>query len=217
MLGVHLSRWAEDWIIYATSEFAFLELDDGVCTSSSMMPQKKNPDALELIRGKSANALAQLVGLLSLIKSLPSGYSRDLQDDKRFAFPAVAAARSALTVAAGIIRGAKFRPERIAAGLDTGFLDATALAEYLVNRGVAFRAAHQIVAGLVARAEKAGKTLAELPLETLQAACGQVGPDVAGHLGAANVVKRYRPEGAAGVRQLRRQLTFWKKRLSPRK
>ncbi|HUS47521.1 MAG TPA: argininosuccinate lyase [Phycisphaerae bacterium] len=213
MLAVHLSRWAEDWIIYSSTEFGFIELDDAYCTSSSMMPQKKNADTLELIRAKSANAIAQLVGLLTLIKSLSSGYSRDLQDDKRFAFSAVTATKSALAVAAGIVSTASFRPERIAAGLEAGFLDATALAEYLVSKGVAFRSAHQIVGRLVARAEKAGKTLAELPLADLRAACDKIGPDVGGYLGAANVVKRYAPEGSGGAKQLRKQLAFWKKKL----
>ncbi len=214
VLGVHLSRWAEDWIIYSSAEFGFIELDDAYCTSSSMMPQKKNPDTLELIRAKSASAIAHLVGLLTLSKSLPSGYSRDLQDDKRFAFPAVAAARSALTVAAGIVSTARFRPERIAAAAGAGFLDATSLAEYLVGKGVAFRTAHQVVGELVARAEKAGKALAELPLETLRSACEAIGPDVAEYLGAANVVKHYASEGSGGASQLDEQLGFWRERLA---
>ena len=212
-LTVHLSRWAEDWIIFSSVEFGFVELDDAYCTSSSMMPQKKNADTLELIRGKSATAIAHLVGLLTLGKSLPSGYSRDLQDDKRFAFSAVAAAEAALAVAAGIVSTARFRPERIAAGLDAGFLDATSLAEYLVNKGVPFRSAHQLVGRLVARAEKAGRTLAELPLESLQAACEAIAPDVAGHLGAANVVKHYAPEGSGGKKQLAAQIAYWRRRL----
>ncbi len=212
-LAGHLSRWAEDWILFSTTEFGFLELDEAYCTSSSMMPQKKNPDTLELIRAKSATATAAVVGLLTLTKSLPAGYSRDLQDDKRFAFPAVAAVESALTVAAGIVSTARLRPERIAAGLDAGFLDATSLAEYLVGKGLPFRTAHQIVGGLVRRAEESGKTLAELPLETLRSACEKIGPDVAEHLGAANVIRHYAPEGAAGEKQLREQLAFWRRQL----
>ena len=212
-LGIHLSRWAEDWIIFSTTEFGFIELADEYCTSSSMMPQKKNADTLELIRAKSATALASLVGMLTLTKSLPSGYSRDLQDDKRLALPAVAGMISALNVAKGIVSSTRFNARRIAAGLDAGYLDATALAEYLVNKGVAFRTAHQVVGRLVARAEKAGLTLAEMPLADLRAACDKITPDVARHLGAANVVKRYAPEGAAGAKQLRKQLAFWTRRL----
>ena len=212
-LAGHLGRWAEDWVILSTTEFGALTLDDAYCTSSSMMPQKKNADTLELIRGKSASAIGALVGMLTLTRSLPSGYNRDLQDDKRLVFPATAAMKSALTVAAGVVSTATFNAERIAADLDAGFLDATALAEYLVNRGVPFRTAHQVAGGLVARAEQLGLTLAELPTTELAAASEAIGPDVADYLGAANVVKRYAPEGAAGKKQLRKQLAFWKKTL----
>ncbi len=214
MLGVHLSRWAEDWILYSSTEFGFIELHDAFCTSSSMMPQKKNPDTLELIRGKAATALAQLVGTLTLLKGLPLAYNRDLQDDKRFAFAAVRPMMQALEVAAGIAGTAKFRAEHIAEGLDQGYLDATALAEYLVGKGLPFRQAHHVVGSLVARAAAADKPLANLPIEELQAASDLIGPDVYKHLGAANVVKRYAPQGAAGPKQLRHQLTFWRKKLA---
>jgi argininosuccinate lyase len=213
-LAGHLSRWAEDWILYSTSEFGFLALDDAYCTSSSMMPQKKNADTLELIRGKAATATAALVGMLTLTKALPGGYGRDLQDDKRFALPAARTVVSALEVAAGVVATARLRPERIEAGLDEGFLDATSLAEHLVNRGVPFRTAHQVVGRLVARAEKEGKTLAELPLEVLRSECEAFDADSAGALGAANVVANYAPAGAAGPRQLDEQLAFWAERLA---
>ncbi|MCY2924433.1 MAG: argininosuccinate lyase [Planctomycetota bacterium] len=213
MLAVHLSRWAEDWIIYSTTEFGMLELSDDYCTSSSMMPQKKNADTLELIRGKSASALAGLTGILTLMKGLPLAYNRDMQDDKRFAFSVVEAMHQALPVAAGVVASSRFRRERIAAGLNAGFLDATALAEYLVNHGKAFRQAHQLVGRLVAHAEAAGKTLSQLPLETLREFCGPVGKDVYDYLGPANVVAHYRPEGAGGTKQLDQQLLAWKKRL----
>ena len=209
----HLGRWAEDWIIFSTTEFGFLILDDAYCTGSSMMPQKKNADTLELIRGKAASAIAAVVGMLTLTKSIPGGYNRDLQDDKRLVFPAVAGMKSALTVAAGIVSTARFNAARITDGLDAGFLDATALAEYLVNRGVPFRTAHQVVGGLVARAEQLGVPLAGLPTSELTAASKALGPDVGEHLGAANVVKRYAPEGAAGKKQLRKQLAYWKRKL----
>ena len=213
MLGVHLSRWAEDWIIYSTVEFGLIELDDAYCTSSSMMPQKKNADTLELIRAKAAGGIAQLTGLLTLLKGLPLGYNRDLQDDKRFAFQAAAGMQQALPVAAGIVAATRFNRKGIAAGLDAGFLDATAMAEYLTGRGVPFRTAHGIVGRLVARAAKEGLTLAELPAETLRKACAKIGPDVRKHLGAANVVRRYASDGAGGPKQLRKQLAFWKRKL----
>ena len=214
MLSVHLSRWAEDWIIFSTVEFGFLDLPDAYCTSSSMMPQKKNPDTLELIRGKAATAIAQLTGILTLLKGLPTGYNRDLQDDKRFAFATVAAVGQGLTVAAGIAAETKFNRQEIAARLDEGFLDATSLAEYLTGKGVPFRKAHQIVGRLVGRAERDGKSLSELSLTDLQKACKQVEKDVYSYLGPANVVKRYAPEGSAGPKQLRKQLAFWKRKLA---
>jgi len=213
MIGVHLSRWAEDWIVYSTAEFGMIELHDAYCTSSSMMPQKKNADTLELIRGKSATAVAQLTGILTLLKGLPTAYNRDLQDDKRFAFTGVGAIQQALEVAAGVASTTKFNADRIAADVDKGFLDATSLAEYITAQGVPFRTAHRIVGRLVARAEAEGKTLAELPLSALRKAYPKIAPDVSQHLGAANVVKRYAPEGAAGPKQLRRQLAFWKRKL----
>ncbi|MCD6365816.1 MAG: argininosuccinate lyase, partial [Planctomycetes bacterium] len=214
MIGVHLSRWAEDWIIYATTEFGMIQLHDAYCTSSSMMPQKKNPDTLELIRGKSAGVIAQLVGILTLLKGLPLAYNRDMQDDKRFAFAAAGAMRQALRIAAAVAGTTTFNETRIADGLDAGFLDATALAEYITARGLPFRQAHQVVGRLVARAEKAQTTLAELPLEVLREACDKVDPDVYEHLGSANVVKQYAPQGAGGPKQLRTQLAFWKRRLN---
>ena len=210
MLAVHLSRWAEDWILYSTTEFGFLTLADQYCTSSSMMPQKKNADTLELIRGKSAAAIANLTGLLTLLKGLPLAYNRDLQDDKRFAFAAVSGLMQALTVAAGIVATTRFNEARIAAGLDAGFLDATALAEYLVRRGVPFRSAHHVVGSLVATAERQGQSLAQLPMKAFLAASDRFQNDVYDYLGAANVVARYAPDGAAGLSQLQAQLAFWK-------
>jgi argininosuccinate lyase len=209
-LGGHLSRWAEDWIIYSTTEFGFLALSDAFCTSSSMMPQKKNADTLELIRGKSATVIGHLTGMLTLLKGLPLAYNRDLQDDKRFAIPAVEAMSQALTVAAGVVGSTQLRAEHVAASLGEGFLDATALAEYLTARGVPFRTAHHVVGQLVAKAESEGKALGELPPETLQAASDAVGEDVYEYLGAENIVKRYAPTGAGGAEQLSEQLSRWK-------
>jgi argininosuccinate lyase len=178
-----------------------------------MMPQKKNADPLELIRAKAAGAIAPLVGMLTLLKGLPLAYNRDLQDDKRFAFGTVGAMQEALEVAVGIVSTTRFNEDRIAAGLAAGFLDATALAEYLTARGVPFREAHGIVGRLVARAEQAGVTLAQLPLAELEDANGKVGKDVYDHLGPSNVVGHYAPEGAAGAKQLRAQLAFWTRKL----
>ena len=209
MLSVHLSRWCEDWIVYSATEFGLLELDDAFCTSSSMMPQKKNADTLELIRAKSAGAIAHLVGMLTLLKGLPLAYNRDMQDDKRFVIESVEAMLQSLAVAAGIVSTAELRE----ADLSGGFLDATAMAEYLTTKGVPFREAHGIVGHIVAAAEKQGIGLPDIPIEELKKQSKAFGPDIAKHLGALNVVKNYAPDGSGGAKQLSKQLTFWKRRL----
>lgn len=213
LMGVHLSRWAEDWIIYSSNEFSLISLHDAYCTSSSMMPQKKNADTLELIRGKSAAGVAQLVGMLTLLKGLPLAYDRDMQDDKRFAFAAVATMSDVLSVMPGLIESTSFREECIAASIDKGFLDATSMAEYLVNKGVPFRTAHHVVGKAVAAADAAGKSLTELSLAELREFSPVFGDDVKKSLSAANVVKHYSPLGAGGPKQLKQQLAYWSSRL----
>ena len=210
----HLSRLAEDWIFFASQECGFLRLDDAYCTGSSMMPQKRNADLLELVRGRAGRTHGALVGILTLLKGLPTAYNRDLQEDKTHLFAAHDSLVASLEVAAAIVSTASFDESRLAAAAEAGFSDATALAEYLVGRDVPFRTAHQIVGRLVASCEQRGSRLADLSLEELQAACDRVEPDVVKHLGAANVVKAYRSDGAAGHRQLTAQLARWKRRLA---
>jgi len=210
MLGVHLSRWCEDWIIYSSREFRLVELDDAYCTSSSMMPQKKNADTLELIRGKSASAIADLVGLLTLMKSLPSGYSRDMQDDKRFVFRTTGAMLKILGVAAGVVSTTRL----LEPDLNDGFLDATSLAEYLATLGIPFRQAHGIVGKIVVHAEKKNLALGDIPKEEMEKLCGVPCPDMDKYLGAANVIASYSPPGSGGMVQLDLQLEYWKNKLS---
>ena len=145
MTAMTLSRWAEQWIIYCTSEFSFITLDGRYTTGSSMMPQKQNPDMLEIIRGRAGSVYGQLTALLTMCKGLTIGYNRDLQDDKRHLFDAFDMVCDCMDVAAGIVATARFNEDTIAASLDRGYLDATSLADYLVTRGVAFRTAHQVV------------------------------------------------------------------------
>src|SRR5438270_10899336 len=206
MVSMHLSRWAEQWIIYMTTEFGFIKIADRYTTSSSMMPQKRNPDMLELIRGRCGNVYGDLFALMTILKGLPSGYNRDLQGDIRIAFRAYDTVSSCLTMAAAIVNSASYDKERIEPTLDRGFLDATSLAEYLVTQGIPFRTAHHIVGTLVARCEKEGKhALSQLSVEQFNeviksagADASQVGPDVFNALGARNVVNRYQSAGAAG-------------------
>ena len=205
--ALHLSRLAEQWIIYCTTEFGFITLGEAYTTGSSMMPQKRNPDMLELIRGRAACVLGNLTALAAIIKGLPLAYNRDLQEDKRQVFAAFDTTRDCIQMAARIVASAKFNGEKIAAGIERGHLDATVLAEYFVSRGVPFRTAHQIVGALVRACDAYGKaSLSELDLVEFESAlrsagfekCG-VGEDVYEHLSAANVVARYRSSGHGGT------------------
>jgi argininosuccinate lyase len=216
-----LSRWAEQWIIYSSTEFSFIKISDKYTTGSSMMPQKRNPDMLELIRGRCGGVYGNLVALLTILKGLPIGYNRDLQEDKRHVFAAYDTVSSCLIMAAAIVSSANFVKENIQPTLEKGFLDATSLAEYFVTRGVPFRTAHQLVGALVAKCEKENKqALTQLKLEDFQTALkahGQaVGVDqqLYDSLGAENVVKRYQSAGAAGGKPFEEQLAAWKKRLN---
>ncbi|MGD0390277.1 MAG: argininosuccinate lyase [Tepidisphaeraceae bacterium] len=221
MISMHLSRWAEQWIIYMTTEFSFLKIAEKYTTGSSMMPQKRNPDMLELIRGRCGNVYGDLFALMTILKGLPIGYNRDLQEDKRIVFRAFDTVSGCLTMAAAIVNSANFVKENIEPTLERGFLDATSLAEYLVTKGVAFRTAHQIVGALVARCEKEGKTsLGQLSVQDFNDAIKAHGwpsvgldKDVYDALGARNVVKRYQSAGAAGGKPFEEQLAGWKKRL----
>ena len=216
MLAMTLSRWAEQWIIYASEEFGFVTLDGRYTTGSSMMPQKQNPDMLELIRGKAGGVYGQLMSLLTMCKGLTVGYNRDLQDDKRYLFAAYDAVRDSLELGADIVATATFNEKRIAADLDRGFLDATALADYVVSRGMAFRTAHQVVASLVQQCQQEGlPRLADLPVARFQDACGEAvscDEGVYDWLGPANVVRRYQSAGNAGQAGLDEQLAEWNDR-----
>ncbi len=223
MTAMWLSRWAEQWIIYATTEFGFITLDGKYTTGSSMMPQKRNPDMLELIRGRCGGVYGNLMALLTICKGLPIGYNRDLQEDKRHVFAAYDCVKDCLEMAARIVATTRFNKDRIEATLDRGFLDATSLAEYLVTKGVPFRTAHQIVGRLVKLCEKRNLTqLSQLALADFNAACREANAgvnrcdkEVFDWLGAANVVKRYRTYGNAGVSGFQEQLKAWKERLKP--
>lgn len=216
LIATHLSRLAEDWIIYSSSEFDFINIDDAYCTSSSMMPQKRNPDMLELIRGRTAGVYGSLMAMLTILKALPTGYNRDLQEDKVHVFAAFDSVTASLDMAAAIVGHTKFKTEKISDGLEDGFLDATALAEYLVGKGLSFRAAHGVVGSLVAYCEKVGKRLGELSFAEFRRFSEAIADDVCEYIGAAEVVKRYVSQGSAGPEQAKKQINFWKKRLAER-
>jgi argininosuccinate lyase len=168
LLGIHLSRWAEDLILWSSREFGFVAMADAYSTGSSLMPQKKNPDALELLRGKSGRLVGGLVGLLTTLKGLPSAYDKDLQEDKEPIFDAADTLVLALPVAQGVLQTLSIRPERMMSALGDELL-ATDLADALVRRGVPFRQSHHLVGQAVRRAEELDSSLRDLPLSELQA------------------------------------------------
>ena len=215
LTAMHLSRLAEDWIIFASREFSFIAIDDAYCTGSSMMPQKRNPDMLELIRGKTGQLYGNLIALLTMLKGQPLAYNRDMQEDKKQIFDAADTIEACLDMTAAIVKNTTFKKDTIESSLDAGFLDATALAEYLVRKGLPFRQAHQIVGQIVKDAEDSQKNLAELLLEEFQKTCPQIEPDVYETLTAKNVTKGYTTPAAAGEKQLDEQLDFWKEQLQP--
>jgi len=216
LIATHLSRLAEDWIIYSSGEFGFVRIDDAYCTSSSMMPQKRNPDLLELIRAKTGRVYGSLVAMLTILKGQPSGYNRDMQEDKVHIFAASDTVEACLDVARAIVSHAKFNTKKISAELEEGFLDATALVEYLVVKGVAFREAHGIVGSLVAYCEQQNKKLAGLSLEELQKYSVSIETDVYENLGAAGVADKYITAGSAGPKQAKEQIAYWNKQLGQR-
>ncbi len=177
LAAVHLSRLAEALILFSTAEFGFIELSDTYSTGSSLMPQKKNPDTLELTRGKAGAIIGRLVGLLTTLKGLPSAYDKDLQEDKLPVFEAADMLGVILPVMGGLLRTLRVRQENLRQALDPALL-ATDLADYLVQRGVPFRQAHGIVGQVVRRAQVVGAPLDELPLGELQAISPAFGEDV---------------------------------------
>ncbi|HMG36167.1 MAG TPA: argininosuccinate lyase [Blastocatellia bacterium] len=162
---MHLSRLAEDFIIYSTAEFNFIELSDAVSTGSSLMPQKKNPDALELIRGKAGRVFGRQVAMLSTMKGLPLSYNKDMQEDKEALFDTIDTLSGSLTVMAIVLRNVKVREERTTAAASNGYLNATDLADYLVRKGIEFRKAHSIVGRVVVHAIESGRPLEEISIE----------------------------------------------------
>lgn len=221
---VSLSRLAEDLIIQMSQEFGYVQIADAYTTGSSMMPQKRNPDVLELVRGKAGLVVGQLTGLLVMQKGLPLAYNRDMQEDKRMIFAAYDHTLASLRVMEPLVRSIRYNAEAVEACIDRGYMDATALSEYLVTIGVAFRTSHQIVGGLVRRCiESERRGLATLSVEEVRSAvleagggreaADRVSSKMAGWLGPANVARAYCSEGHGGpssclrqIRALRREL-----------
>ena len=211
---VHLSQWAEEWILYSTQEFGFLKLPEGFCTGSSIMPQKINPDVLELIRGKSARAIGNVQALLVLLKGLPTAYNRDLQEDKEAIFDSIDTLEAVLGVAAPLVAGTSFDHARVMATLERGHLDATSLMEALIAAGVPQRTAHETVGHLVRHAMTKGVALAELSDEEFQREWAGWTASFRGALGASRAVERMVSFGSTAPALVAEQIAIWKRHLA---
>ncbi len=214
LLAAHLSRLGEDLVLWASSEFKFIRIADAYTTGSSLMPQKKNPDVAELVRGKSARVLGNLVAVLTLLKGLPMTYNRDLQEDKEPLFDTVDTVRAAVRVCTGMLAHCEANREACCAAAQDPALLATDLAEYLVRQGVPFRQAHHTVGSVVARAESLGKRLDQLTLAELQSIDCHFGPDALGCFEVQRSLAARNLTGAPGSAEFKRQLRRWHKRLS---
>ena len=173
LIMVHLSRLAEDVIVYATSEFGIFELGDAIATGSSLMPQKKNPDSMELVRGKAGRVFGDLLALLTTLKGLPLAYNKDMQEDKEAVFDAFDTVSASLRVSATVLRNISVNAERARASAASGYMNATELADYLVGKGVPFREAHETVGKIVMRAIEDGKELEEMDLSEFSELIGE--------------------------------------------
>ncbi len=178
LIMTHLSRLAEDVILYATTEFGFFELSDAVSTGSSLMPQKKNPDSMELVRGKSGRVFGHLIGLLTVLKGLPMAYNKDMQEDKEAIFDLFSTTRDCLQIAATVMRNLRVREENTSRAAVTGYLNATELADYLSRKGVPFRDAHELTGKIVLRAIEIGVELNDLQLSELRKFSPNIEADV---------------------------------------
>ncbi len=214
LIALHLSGWAEEWVLWATTEFNFLELPDAFCTGSSIMPHKKNPDVLELIRGKAARVVGDLQMLLVLVRGLPLAYNRDLQEDKVALFDAHDTVAASLELAADLIRQTRFRREVIAARLEDGFLDATTLMEYCVGQGVPMRAAHEAVGKLVRLCEERRCRLADLPADVFDGVHPGLSAGVYQILGVVNALNAFRSHGSTAPREVESQLRWWQEQVA---
>ncbi len=209
-IAIHLSGWAEEWILWSSVEFDFISLPHAFCTGSSIMPQKINPDVLELTRGKSARVIGSLQTLLVLTKGLPLAYNRDLQEDKRPFFEAVDTVEGCLEVAAPLVAGAELKRKSIAGRLEQGFLDATTLMEFLIKRGVPQRKAHHLIGGLVKLATERTVTLSQLTVDDFQSFDSSLDESVYSVLGVANAVDAFESYGSTSPKRVADQVQRWK-------
>lgn len=213
LIAEHLSTWAEEWILWSTVEFNFIRLPQEFCTGSSIMPQKVNPDVLELTRGRAARVVGNLQTLLVLVKGLPLAYNRDLQEDKPALFDSFDTVEACLAIAAPVVAEATLNRQAIAERLDRGYLDATTLMEYLIGQGMPQRTAHHLVGRLVGKAIERGVRLADLPLDEFQQADASLDDRVYEVLGVEKAVQAFVSHGSTAPSEVEKQVAHWKERL----
>ncbi len=206
LVMAHLSRLSEEMILWSSAEFSFVELPDRFCTGSSIMPQKKNPDVPELVRGKAGRVYGHLMALLTTLKGLPLAYNRDLQEDKEALFDTVDTVSVSVEVMRGLVAGMVPRKERLEEAVRTGFLTATDLADYLVGKGVPFREAHRVVGEAVARCMALGKDLVDLTLEELKVFSPLIEGDVFEVLSPEGSVDARRVPGGTALEQVKKAI-----------
>ena len=210
---VHVSRLSEEIVLWMSQNFGFIDLADRYCTGSSIMPQKRNPDVAELARGKTGRVVGHLMGLLTLMKGQPLAYNKDNQEDKEPLFDSVDTLRDTLRIMAEMVGGITVKPEAMERAALRGYATATDLADYLVQQGLAFRDAHEVVAHAVKIAMQQGQDLAELPLATLQGFHPKIGPDVFERLSLRGSLDSRQSIGGTAPSQVRAQIELHRARL----
>ncbi|WP_433751290.1 argininosuccinate lyase [Falsibacillus pallidus] len=206
ILIMHLSRFAEEVILWASQEFQFIELHDSYATGSSIMPQKKNPDMAELIRGKTGRVYGHLIGMLTILKGLPLAYNKDMQEDKEGMFDTVKTIRTSLKVFTGMIETMSVNEQRLSAAVRKDFSNATELADYLAAKGIPFREAHEIVGKLVLKCIGEGKYLSDVKLEEFKESCPLIEESIYNILTPEQAVMRRNSYGGTGFEQIKLQL-----------
>ena len=213
LVGLHLSRLSEDFVLWSTTEFGFIRIGDDFATGSSLMPQKKNPDIAELTRGKTGRLYGNLVSLLVTLKALPTAYNRDLQEDKEAVFDSVDTIAAALDVWAAMLPGVNFNREKMSEAASDPALFATDLAEYPVQKGLPFREAHEVVGRLVAHSAAAGVALDKVSLAEMKKVSALFGDDVGGLFDARQSLSKRSAVGGPAFDRVRERMAFWRQQL----
>lgn len=214
LVMIHLSRLSEELILWMSPRFGFIDIADRFCTGSSIMPQKKNPDVPELVRGKSGRVIGHLIGLITLMKSQPLAYNKDNQEDKEPLFDTADTLIDTLRIYADMMRGVSVKPKNMRAAVMQGFATATDLADYLVKKGMPFRDSHEVVARAVRHADEAGVDLSQLPLAVLQGFSGLISDDVYQVLTPEGSLNARNHLGGTAPEQVRFQIARWRRLLA---